>query len=136
MSGSRQQQLEHNYDKKECKEVNGDWNKNKGGCTFYEDEQQEQEDLAEQLPVIEDYSNTVTTNDEESQKLKYEQLADSSTNPNEVVEQILAEENEQKEITPEEADEINEQNEEVSEQEEEEDEPEEEDDNSDSVSDE
>ena len=55
MSGARQQQLEHNYDKESCEQVNGDWNKKKGsGCTFYEDEQNHEEDV-----VIEDWKNEV-----------------------------------------------------------------------------
>ncbi len=53
MSGARQQQLEHNYDKKSCEDANGDWNKKKGsGCTFYEDEQQDILDAAEEQRKI------------------------------------------------------------------------------------
>jgi hypothetical protein len=54
--------------------------------------------------VIEDWSNTVTDeeqkriNDEANyQQLKHEQLADSSTNPNKVVEQVLEEESNENE---------------------------------------
>jgi hypothetical protein len=43
MSEDRLQQAAFNIDKEECKEANGDW-KN-GKCTYYEDEQQKQEDL-------------------------------------------------------------------------------------------
>ena len=53
MSGSRQQQVAHNYDKESCEQVNGDWNKKKGsGCTFYEDEQQDILDAAEEQRKI------------------------------------------------------------------------------------
>jgi hypothetical protein len=115
MSQVRKHQVENNLDKEECKEVNGEW-KN-GGYTFYEDEQNHEQQ------VIEDYGNTVSDIDDEFQKQQeyFETRAESSnnSNPEKIAEQILAEEeNEQKEITPEEADEINEQNEEVSEQEE------------------
>ena len=42
--------------KKECEKANGDWKK--GECTFYEDEQNHEEDV-----VIEDWSNEVSSED-------------------------------------------------------------------------
>ena len=100
MSQVRKHQVENNLDKEECKEVNGEW-KN-GGCNFYEDEQNHEQQ------VIEDYGNTVSDIDDEFQKQQeyFETRAESSnnSNPEKIAEQILAEEeNEQKEITPEEA---------------------------------
>jgi hypothetical protein len=93
MSDRRQQQAAHNYDKESCEQVNGDWNKKKGsGCTFYEDEQQDILDAAEeqrkiideeeqkalaaideynalqaqtQQEVIEDWGNRITNDEEE-----------------------------------------------------------------------
>jgi hypothetical protein len=72
---------------------------------------------------IEDYGNTVTVSDEEQKRInaeaqyqqdKYEQLADSSTNPGKVIEQILAEEENEQEgkVSEQEEEEIAEYNEE------------------------
>ena len=150
MSDRRQQQLEHNYDKESCEQVNGDWNKKKGsGCTFYEDEQQDILDAAEeqrkiideeeqkalaaideynalqaqaqQEEVIEDYSNTVSeTNDnDEAVKEVIKQLEGSEPMNNYPITHEPVEE------------ESNNQSEEVNEQEEEE-EPEQEEESDDS----
>ena len=68
-------------------------------------------------PVIEDWGNTVTDEEQEKinaaaqyQQTKHEQLADSNTNPGKIVEQILQEEQEQ-EVSEQEEEEIAEYNE-------------------------
>ena len=94
MAEERLQQSAFNIGKEECKQVNGDWKKDR--CTYYEDEQQEQEDLeraqTEQLPVIEDWSNEVyptTTTTEEveessSGEVVVEDYMEQNTNDEEV----------------------------------------------------
>jgi hypothetical protein len=114
MSDKREQQASHNYDKKSCEQVNGDWNKKKGsGCTFYEDEQQDVMDAAEtqrklideeeqkqlqeiadynaaqaqkqqeEPEVIEDWGNTVKTEEEQARD-KVIKILEESEEGNEV----------------------------------------------------
>ena len=103
MSDRRQQQAAHNYDKESCEQVNGDWNKKKNsGCTFYEDEQQDILDTAEeQRKII----------DEEEQKAlaaidEYNALQ-AQAQQEEVIEDwgntVTPDTNNDNEITPEEA---------------------------------
>jgi hypothetical protein len=170
MSASRQQQAAHNYDKESCEQVNGDWNKKKGsGCTFYEDEQQDILDAAEeqrkiideeeqkalaaideynalqaqaqQEEVIEDWSNTVS--DEEQEKInaeaqyqqdKHEQLARQYTEEEQEEMNNALEEAASNDDESSEEQEQQEEDEPEQEEESEEDEPEE--DNSDSESEE
>ena len=131
MSEDRLQQAAFNIGKEECKEANGDWKKDR--CTYYEYEQQEQEDLeraqTESLPVIEDWGNTVSETDSIGQI--YTTYNDDE-NESETNEQEIAEADEQVE---EESDDSSEEEEPEQEEESEEDEPEKED-NSDSESEE
>jgi hypothetical protein len=87
MSEERLDQSAFKIDKDECEEANGEWKKDR--CTYYEDEQAEAEEQ-----VIEDWGNTVVS-DEEQEKINAEEAEYQQTKHELLAKQYTEEEQEE-----------------------------------------